>query len=861
MMRRASVCLLTALAMLLVVSAVCQAEPQPLLTRHVRDVVITGQAQSLGRLPATQTIHFDIVLALRHAPELQNFLRELYDPTSPVYRQYLTPKEFTERFGPSQEDFDTLIAFAKASGFTVLGGSRDSMDVQLKGTVGAIEAAFHVQIGLYQHPTENRKFYAPDREPMVDLPFQLWHITGLDNYSIPRSLVVHRNIKVHSDAQTGSCPGASFCGSDMRAAYYQSTALTGAGQNIGLLEYAGFDIADVNTYYQNAGQTRYFAVTGISTDGTSVNCYEDQGCDDTEQTIDITQAGGMAPNVTTVYLYVGSSDTAILGGMSTDTPLPLNLSSSWTWSPPDPSTDNPYFEKMASQGQSFFQAAGDGGGYEGSAPWPANSDYVMPVGGTDLFTQSAGGPWANETVWEDGGGGYGTNQDIPSWQEAAADQCNSEGGDCSETYRDVPDVGANANFSFYVCADQSGCTENEYGGTSFAAPMWAGFLALTNQQAVTDGLAAPGFFDSAIYPLNLATGDAYFHDITSSANGSNGFTCVAGYNLCAGWGSPNGPAGIINALLGEPGPVYTLSANPTSLQVQQGSSGQSTITITPYEGFSGSVALSGANLPNGVTAGFSQNPATTTSTLTLTVGSGTSVGTYNVDVEGVSGSVGNVTTISLQVTRPTAPQVTLSPSSLTFGDTVVDSTSKPQTVTLTNTGNATLDIDSIVPSGPFAISSNTCGATLGAGDNCVFKVTFTPTQIGTNTGAITVTDNAANSPQTVSCTGTGTAQAELTPASATFAKTKVGHTSAAKTFTLHNEQPTQSLTGISISTTGEFAVSSTTCGTTLAAKSTCTISVVFEPTQTGTLTGTLQVNDNAVGSPQTSSLTGTGEAD
>ena len=91
----------------------------------------------------------------------------------------------------------------------------------------------------------------------------------------------------------------------MRAAYYEGTALTGTGQNIGLLEFAGFDIADVNTYYTNAGQTRTAAVTGISTDGTSIDCLASQGCDDTEQTLDITQALGMAPGVTTVYVYVG----------------------------------------------------------------------------------------------------------------------------------------------------------------------------------------------------------------------------------------------------------------------------------------------------------------------------------------------------------------------------------------------------------------------------------------------------------------------------------------------------------------------------------------------------------------------------
>ena len=125
----------------------------------------------------------------------------------------------------------------------------------------------------------------------------------------------------------------------MRAAYYEGTALTGKGQNIGLLEFLGFDIADVNTYYKNAGQKRTAAVKGISTDGSSITCLATQNCDDTEQTLDITQALGMAPGVTTVYLYVSNnSDTAMLASMSSHKPLPLNLSSSWYWSPIRPDT-------------------------------------------------------------------------------------------------------------------------------------------------------------------------------------------------------------------------------------------------------------------------------------------------------------------------------------------------------------------------------------------------------------------------------------------------------------------------------------------------------------------------------------------
>jgi subtilase family serine protease len=742
MIRKFSTYLLAIVALVSIVNTVCHAASQPALTRHVREVVLNGQAPSVGRLPATQTMHFDIVLPLRDQAGLANFLREVYDPSSPSYRHYVTVQEFTARFGPSQQDYDAVIHFAKSRGFTVVGGSRDSMDVQLKGSVANVESAFHVTMGLYRDPVQNRTFFAVDREPTADLPFQLWHISGLDNYSVPRPALHKRSEGVISNATTGSCPQESFCGSDMRAAYYEGTALTGAGQNIGLLEYAGFDIADVNTYYKNAGQTRTAAVTGISTDGTSVNCLDADGCDDTEQTIDITQSLGMAPGVTTVYVYVGSTDTALLGGMSTDTPLPLNLSSSWTWSPADPNTDDPYFMKMASQGQSFFQAAGDSGGYKGDAPWPPNSAYVIAVGGTDLFTQSAGGPWASETVWSDGGGGWGTNVTIPSWQVTAADDCNAAGGDCSKTDRDVPDVSANANFSFYVCADQTTCSANLYGGTSFAAPMWAGYLALTNEQAITNGALPPGFINPTIYPLNLGNNDADFHDITSSANGSNGFTCVTGYNMCGGWGSPNGSA-LINALTGPATAGFYLSASPSTVSVAQGGSGTSTITSTVTGGFDSAVTLTASGQPTGVTVGF--NPGsitgTGTSTMTLTVAASTVTGTYPITVTGTSGSITATTTVTLTVTSQAGANFTISASPTTI--TVDKGSSGTSTITTTISGGF---------NGAIALSAS--------GEGSAQKVTFKPSSIaapgaGTSTMTVSVGESAKLGRHTITVTGTG----------------------------------------------------------------------------------------------------------
>src|SRR6202050_5533900 len=186
MIRRLSTPLLAIAALVPVVNIVCQAQAPPPLTHHVRDVVLNGQAKSVGRLPATQPMR--VVLVLPHSNEaaLQSFLQELYDPSSPSYRQFLTVDEFTARFGPSQEDYDSVIRFVETNGLTVVGTSRNRMNVDVTGPVANVEAAFHLTMGVYQHPTESRTFYAPDREPTPDLPVQLWHIAGLDNYSTPK---------------------------------------------------------------------------------------------------------------------------------------------------------------------------------------------------------------------------------------------------------------------------------------------------------------------------------------------------------------------------------------------------------------------------------------------------------------------------------------------------------------------------------------------------------------------------------------------------------------------------------------------------------------------------------------------------
>jgi kumamolisin len=516
------------------------------MTRHIHEAISNGQASWVERLPASQSLRLNIVLPLRNEAGLDKLLNQIYNPQSPAYHQFLSVEEFTEQFGPSQEDYDAVISFAEKNSLTVTGVSPNRMVVDVEGRVVNIERAFHVNMNMYQHPTEDRVFYSPDREPTIDVPVALWHITGLDNFSKPHPANLVRNAKANSTKATGSGPSGYFIGSDMRAAYFGGTSLTGHGQSVGLVEFAGYNITDVNNYFSKVGQKNSVAIVGVSTDKSSLSCTG--RCDDTEQVLDIEVAISMAPGMSQVLVYVSdTSDVSIFNRMATDN-IAKSLSCSWGWSPADPTSDDPIFKEFAAQGQTLFVASGDSGAYSTRSRYvyPADDAYVTSVGGTDLTTASAGGAWKSETAWSSSGGGVSPNKiAIPSYQTTTGVITAANKG--SKIYRNAPDVAAEANTDNYICYD--GTCAGGWGGTSFAAPRWAGYLALVNQQSMAHGdnkVGGVGFINPAIYSIGLGSNyGANFHDITSGNNGT--YSTQKGYDLVTGWGSPNG-TGLINSL-------------------------------------------------------------------------------------------------------------------------------------------------------------------------------------------------------------------------------------------------------------------------------------------------------------------------
>jgi len=364
-------------------------------------------------------------------------------------------------------------------------------------------------------------------------------------------------------------------GKDFRAAYLPGVTLTGAGQTVGLLEFDGYYASDISTYESAAGLPSV-PLQNVLLDSFKGSPVSVGG--DTEVSLDIEMAVSMAPGLSKIVVFEGNPSSRhffpndVLSSMASN-PQISQFSSSWGWSGGPSTTTDGYFQTMMAQGQSFFNAAGDSDAFTVGATSangvdntsldnaPSSSPYITQVGGTTLTTTGPGGAWSSETVWnwgDDNGtfvgtsGGISSHYGIPSWQASVSMSAN--GG--SSSYRNIPDV-AMAGDNIYVAYDNGKNTT--VGGTSCAAPLWAGLAALMNQQALAAGRSTVGFINPALYALGAsANHGAAFHDIitgnNTSATSPNNYYAVTGYDLCSGWGTPAGQS-LINALAGVADPL------------------------------------------------------------------------------------------------------------------------------------------------------------------------------------------------------------------------------------------------------------------------------------------------------------------
>jgi hypothetical protein len=731
------------------------------------EISAPADAKLLGRLPGSQRLRLTISLPLRNEEQLATLLRQLYDPSSPNYRHFLTVQQFTEGFGPSVADYEQVIGFAQSNGLTVVNTFPNRLVLSLSGSVASINQAFQVTMQTYQHPTENRTFYAPDVEPTVDSGLPVLSVDGLSTYNLPHPMLkrANPNESVHSNT-TGSGPGGQFLGSDMRTAYGGGTVLNGSGQAIGLIELGPYRLPDVLNYFSSLGQSLNVPIVNelLDVDGVCSGSPSNGGCDDGEEVIDIQQAISMAPDASALIVYEGygsgsSALTAYTQAATDNVVKQMSISFGWSGTPGSEPAYEQVFQELAAQGQSSFVATGDAGANVGGVGYPGNSTYITGAGGTDLNTNGAGGAWQSETGWIGSGGGWNTESPIPTYQSPVINSSN--GGDPS--YRNIPDVSAEANTDNYFCAN--GSCQGGIGGTSLAAPRWAGFVALINQQAAANataggGNATLGFLNPTIYAVGQDASYANtFHDIVSGdnangtactlgtlgclADGIQGFNAVSGFDLVTGWGSPDGPS-IFDALF----PVstnanFSLSATPVVLNLTPGGGGTSSIAVSALHGFNAAtnLTLTIPGAPQGVTATLSASsiPAGGAAvTLNVATTSATPGGTYVVVITGTSGGLTQTAYVTLALPA------------------FVGLTSTPSAGVSVNQGGATTGTITIYGINGFNGSVNLAASGLPSGVTASFSPTGATTSTVTFTATSTASLTGSAAPVAVTVTGSST---------------------------------------------------------------------------------------------------------
>ncbi len=704
------------------------------LVGQTPDAVTRGLARLRGAHDPRAVLTLNIGLGVHNSDALDALIVAAGTPGNPLYGHYLSPAQYAATYAPTTREVDAVRAWATGSGLTVRAVAANNLLVTVQGSTDTVERALGVRVNDYE--AQGRAFYANDRDAVVPSGLDIRAISGLSSL---HRFYVARTPRV--PAMVGPYTPQNF-----QAAYDMGRVGNGNGngsdQTIGLtlwgapLAQSDLDAfaANTNTPRLVAGQSGANGLEWILVDGKSAETDVQ-----VEQALDVEYAHGVAANSHLKYWLANTDPTTCdangancqptdagledaVNAAARDTTLHV-VSNSWggveATSANDPfiSAINASLQMAASHGTTFYFASGDFGYTSGAtcasypgcttpAPsFPADSPYVVSVGGTNLTT-GADGSYASERVWGTtgngaSGGGCSTVFARPTWQTGVSGAATCSG-------RAVPDVSADADpdTGAYVYAQG---TPQQIGGTSLATPLWAGMAADLNRYLGAMGQPPMGFAAPRIYQLagDATTYGRDFHDVTLGNNDpayatSKGSSAGPGWDEATGWGSPD----LTNlAADWSPSPTTTTtttttttaSPSPTTTAV---ASSVSTATTSPATASSTSTAMATATT----------GPATVSSTSTAS-----------------------------PVTAPATPT---SPSGMKASPTAPTATPLAATATATATP---------VPGGATTTVAGTASAvsvTLSPTSAPTTPATTTPTNIRINTATNTSTNTPTNTPTT-----------------------------------------------------------------------------------------------------------------
>ncbi len=594
----------------------------------------------VGALPTTQHLSIAVTLKLRNTAALSHFVAEASTPGTAAYGHYLTAAQFDAAYAPTQAQVNTVAAYLRSKGLSVtrVSGNRESLDVT--GTTATVKAAFGTTESTYQDPYAHRDFYANDHA--VVLPSSIAGlvsaVAGLDDHTVRTpDLVRKANVTPHA-TPSGVTP------SQIDTAYrINKTGENGSGETVALWEFDGYNASDLSTYNSTYGLSGPAATT-VSVDSANYNSNPGQGEGEVELDSEVVRA--VAPQATQLVYEAPNSDQGEIDIANAIVSADKVSAISISWGSCEQDTTpsvmtavNSSFEQAVAEGISIYSAAGDDGSRDctGSTSgsgvlavdFPGTSVYDTSVGGTTL-TMGSGGAYSSESAWDTSGGGVSTLYSRPSWQPG------------SGTMRTVPDVASNADpnsgYAIYT-----GGSWQQIGGTSAAAPLWAGFTTLYNQKAAAASKANLGFANPAIY--GIGEGSSYssaLHDITTGGN--QDYNAGVGYDEVTGWGSPIADS-LMTALLGTGG---STGSSDTVTVTNPGSESGTVGTAVSLQ-IAASDSASGQKLSysaTGLPAGLTINSASGAITGTPTAAGTSSVTVTATDTTGATGTASFTWTVA-----------------------------------------------------------------------------------------------------------------------------------------------------------------------------------------------------------------------
>ena len=591
------------------------------LTRLGAAPTLPSGARVVSAVAPSTPMHVTVTLQPRDPFALQAFADEVSTPGSPLFRDYITPAEFAQRFGATSDEVQTVESSLEAHGLTPGAPSPNDLSIPVTATAGSLSRAFSVSLADVTLPNGataivNQQAPALDAATAPDVQT----ILGLDTLSQAKPLLVraHAGGALRPHVVTGGpqpCGAASAAASsqggltaDQIASAYGLSGLyqagdVGAGQTVAVLELESFDPSDIAAYQACYGTAAHVSDVTVDNGGGG-------GSGSGEAALDIENVIGLVPQ-SNVLVYDGPNSGS--GPYDTFSKIISDhaaqvVTASWGQcefinGSGAAAAENTLFQQAAAEGMSIFSASGDDGAEDcfpapptAYVDDPASQPYVTGVGGTRI---DALGPRPTESAWNDGvrtgasGGGVSTLWKMPGYQANApgflhvinsgssTSACGSSSGYC----REVPDVSADADpttgYLIYWNGTGAAGPGNQgwqvVGGTSGAAPAWAALIALANASSACKGVAI-GFANPALYNAAATNYGANFNDATQGNNdmtGGNGgqFAAGVGYDMATGLGSPNG-ASLATALctdsisLSNPGAQRSILRTAVSLQIR-----------------------------------------------------------------------------------------------------------------------------------------------------------------------------------------------------------------------------------------------------------------------------------------------------